>query len=104
MTTASTFQIAEITRIKALRDRLVKAEELVRDGKVHPVMDMAGQWVVEGSQGHYLVNKDCTCPDYIHRTHLIEGYCKHRLAAMLYAEQEAPERNDLDQKIKDLYN
>lgn len=104
MTTASTFQMAEITRIKALHDRLVKAEELVRDGKVHPVTGMAGHWVVEGRRGHYLVNKECTCPDYIHRTHLIEGYCKHRLAAMLYAEGEPPQDAELERKIDELYN
>jgi predicted nucleic acid-binding Zn finger protein len=108
MTIATTKpQVTQITRIKALRDRLIKAEELAREGKVHPVIDMPDHWVVEGTDRHYLVNNSCFCPDFLHRTHLLEGYCKHRLAALLYAEEhQQPEpsgKEELERNIADLY-
>jgi predicted nucleic acid-binding Zn finger protein len=102
MITTPSPKVSQISRIKALRDRLNKAEELVRDGKVHSVVDMLDHWVVEGSHGHYLVNNNCSCPDFVHRTDLIETYCKHHLAAMLYAEQVAQDE-DLEKKVQDLY-
>jgi hypothetical protein len=40
MTTTTKPQVTQIACIKALRDRLIKAEELVKNGKVHPVIDM----------------------------------------------------------------
>jgi predicted nucleic acid-binding Zn finger protein len=106
MTTTTKPQATQIARIKALRDRLNKAEELVKAGKVHPVIDMPDHWVVEGSNGHYLVNNNCSCPDFLHRTNLLEGYCKHRLAALLYAEEhQQPEpsgKEELERKLADL--
>jgi predicted nucleic acid-binding Zn finger protein len=104
MTTTTKPQVTQIACIKALRDRLIKAEELVKNGKVHPVIDMPEHWVVEGSNGHYLVNNNCPCPDFVNRTDLIETYCKHRLAAMLYAEQAREHDEELERKISDLYN
>jgi predicted nucleic acid-binding Zn finger protein len=106
MTTVSKPLVPQIARIKALRDRLVKAEELVQEEKVHPVMGMPGYCVVEGSNEHYLVNQTCHCPDFVHRTDLIETYCKHRLAAMLYAEEHPQplDKEELERKVNDLYN
>jgi predicted nucleic acid-binding Zn finger protein len=97
MTIATTEpQVTQIARIKALRDRLIKAEELVKAGKVHPVIDMSDHWVVEGSKGHYLVNENCPCPDFVNRTDWIETYCKHRLATILYAEQAKSSEQDTE--------
>jgi predicted nucleic acid-binding Zn finger protein len=97
-------QVTQIARVKALRDRLNKAEELVKEGRVHRVMHLPDHWVVEGGKGHYLVNESCPCPDFVNRTDLIETYCKHRLAAMLYAEQAREHDEELERKISDLYN
>jgi hypothetical protein len=36
-----------------------------------------------------LVNGECRCADAVNRVELIKGLCKHRLASMVYAEQEA---------------
>jgi predicted nucleic acid-binding Zn finger protein len=89
MATTSNPQINPIAQIRALHDRLARAEELVAEGKVHPVVNMADHYIVQGSQGYYLINGSCTCPDFTNRTDLIKGYCKHRLSALLYAEQQA---------------
>jgi predicted nucleic acid-binding Zn finger protein len=106
MTTTSKPPITQIARIKALRERLIKAEQLVKEGKVHPVIGMPDYWVVEGGNGHYLVNNNCPCPDFVNRTDLIETYCKHRLAAMLYAEQakSSEQHEELERKVSELYN
>jgi hypothetical protein len=41
-----------------------------------------------------LVNGECRCPDATNRIDLVKGFCKHRLTALLYAEEE---------KLADLY-
>jgi len=108
MTTTTKPQVTQIARIKALRDRLNKSEELVKQGKVHPVTRIPGYHMVERSQGHYLINQTCHCGDFINRTDLLEGYCKHRLSALLYAEEhqqpEPSSKGELERKINDLYN
>ena len=119
MTTISTPQVTSIGQIRALHDRLVKAEALVAANKVHPVVNMSDYYVVEGNAGFYIINGACCCDDAINRNELIKGHCKHRLAAMVYAEQQAkaeppkatptaetasPERDEeLRQKVDDLY-
>jgi predicted nucleic acid-binding Zn finger protein len=62
---------------------------LITNGKVHPIYGMANHFVVEGSNARYLVNGSCNCPDAATRVELTKGLCKHRLAAMVYAEQQA---------------
>jgi predicted nucleic acid-binding Zn finger protein len=74
---------------------------------------MANHYVVEGSNARYLVNGECRCPDATNRVELTKGLCKHRLAAMVYAEQQAkaetpktaesPKDEGLASKIADLY-
>jgi predicted nucleic acid-binding Zn finger protein len=49
---------------------------------------MANYYVVESSNARYLVNGSCNCPDATNRVELTKGLCKHRLAAMVYAEQQ----------------
>jgi hypothetical protein len=92
---------------------------LVAQDKVHPVVNLADHYIVEGTQGFYLVNGTCECADATNRVELIKSYCKHRLAALLYAEQaaqtgkpkatrkataESPQDQELTQKVNDLYH
>jgi hypothetical protein len=88
MTTTSIPQISPVAQIRALHDRLIKAEALVASGKVRPVYAMQGHYFVEGTKDVYLVNGECQCPDAVNRAELIKGMCKHRLAAIIYKEQE----------------
>jgi hypothetical protein len=88
MATTSNPQISPIARIEALYDRLTRARTLVADNKVHPVYGMADHYIVEGKEAKYLVNGSCICPDAVNRPEL-RGLCKHKLAATIYAEQQA---------------
>jgi hypothetical protein len=92
MTTNITPTISPVAQIEALYDRLSRARTLVADGKVSPVYGMAEHYIVEGSSAKYLVNGECLCPDATNRTELLKGFCKHRFAALLYAEQSPPDR------------
>jgi hypothetical protein len=86
-TTSGTTTASPIAQIEALYVRLSKARTLVANGKVHPVVNMPSHYVVEGNAGFYIVNGSCCCNDAANRNELIKGHCKHRLAALLYAEQ-----------------
>jgi hypothetical protein len=77
-----------LTRIEALYDRLTRARTLVADNKVHPVYGMADHYIVQGKEAKYLVNGSCICPDSVNRPEF-KGLCKHKLAATIYAEQQA---------------
>jgi hypothetical protein len=87
-TTNGTPAVSPIARIEALYDRLTRARTLVDDNKVHPVYGMADHYFVEGKEAKYLVNGACNCPDATNRSYFLKGYCKHRLAAIIYAEQQ----------------
>jgi hypothetical protein len=87
-TTTSSPQISPVAKIEALYDRLTRARTLVADNKVHPVYGMADHYFVEGNEAKYLVNGTFICPDSVNRPEL-KGLCKHKLAATIYAEQEA---------------
>lgn len=87
-TTNGTPTVSPVTRIEALYDRLTRARTLVADSKVHPVYGMADHYFVEGKEAKYLVNGDCICPDAVNRPE-IKGLCKHKLAALIVAEQQA---------------
>jgi hypothetical protein len=103
-----------VAQIRALHDRLVKAEQPVANGKVHPVYGMANHYLVEGSNARYLVNGECVCPDVTNRADLVKEICKHRLASMVYTEQQVQRGNapakakttdeDLAQKVEELYH
>ena len=79
-TTNGTPTISPVAQIRALHDRLFKAEALVASGKVHPAVNMPGHYIVEGNAGFYVVNGTCCCDDAANRSELIKSYCKHRLA------------------------
>jgi hypothetical protein len=88
-TTNGTPTVSPIVRIEALYDRLTRARTLVADNKVHPVYGMADHYFVEGKEAKYLINSgSCICPDSVNRPEL-KGLCKHKLAATIYAEQQA---------------
>jgi predicted nucleic acid-binding Zn finger protein len=102
--------VSPIAQIEALYDRLNKARTLVANDKVYPIYGIANYYVVEGSNARYLVNGSCNCPDATHRVELTKGLCKHRLAAMVYAEQQAKaetpqtaQDEELAAKVTDLY-
>jgi hypothetical protein len=103
-----------VARIRALHDRLLKAEILAAAGKVHSVVDMPDHYLVEGTKGPYLVKDgQCSCPDAGNRNGLTGGYCKHTLATLLYRQGVTPTKTaestpngastDLEAKIADLY-
>jgi uncharacterized Zn finger protein len=91
-TTNGTPTLSPVAKIEALYDRLTRARTLVADNKVHPVYGMADHYFVEGKEAKYLVNGSCICPDSVNRPEL-KGLCKHKLAATIYAEQEAIANN-----------
>ena len=100
-----------IARIDALFERLTKARQLVANGKVHPVYGMADHFIVEGADDKYVVNGACVCPDATHRYELNKGLCKHRLAALVYAQAHteanpdgsSPKDEELEAKVNDLF-
>jgi hypothetical protein len=86
MTTENTPQLSPVAKIRMLHDRLVKAEALVAGGKVHPAVNMPGHYIVEGSNGFYILNGACHCEDAVNRPEL--KYCKHRLSVEIFKEQQ----------------
>jgi hypothetical protein len=103
-------QVSPVAQIRALHERLIRAEALVAENRVHPVVNLPGHCVVQGNTGFYVVNGECHCPDATNRSNLLKGFCKHRLAALVYAEQMqdikdmAPQKDEgLEEKVNDLY-
>lgn len=73
-------------RMLAFLGKLEKAEALLKEGKVHPVMGCKDLFVVESQEGrgHYLVDlgaETCTCPAWAQGK---TRPCKHLLAAVLH--------------------
>jgi hypothetical protein len=84
---------AALDQIRQLSDRLTRAEDLVKQGKVHPILNLEGCYFVESQskQGAgWAVNGECQCPDAQHRANIHHGYCVHRLAVCLVQEAMAP--------------
>ena len=84
-----------IASIEALHCRLKKAQGIVADSRVKPVLGMPDHFTVESSTGtgHYLVNATCSCPDAANRSELTKGLCKHKLAVLVYQDfKEASEK------------
>ena len=78
-----------LEQIEALAERLERARGIVEAGMVEPIEGMPGAYIVTNGEGKkYLVHDGrCTCPDYQHRQDIHRGYCKHRLAAYIFADQ-----------------
>lgn len=78
--------VSPIAQIRGMQKRLNRAEQLVADNAVHPVLGVEGQYVVHTEHGYHLVNGSCTCEDAEYRQDIHRGWCKHRLAVELYKE------------------
>jgi hypothetical protein len=119
LTQAPNTQAPIVAQIRALHDRLLRAEILASTGKVHSVVDMPDAYIVEGTKGPYLI-KDvkCPCPDATNRNGLTDAHCKHLLATLLYCQEVGASKtgtgpapkgtstdtgHDLESKIQDLY-
>ncbi len=79
--------VTPITQIDALAARLAKARALA--GEVSPA-GPNGYELSSAAGTHHVVDGHCDCPDSRFRRELHKGYCKHRLAVILYQES-APE-------------
>jgi hypothetical protein len=91
-TTNGTPGISPVQQIEALHQRLVKAHEIVANGKVYPIVGLETHFAVQASTGgFYLVNGECTCPDAQQRTDIHRGWCKHMLAVEIYKESPTEE-------------
>jgi hypothetical protein len=86
--TTQTTTINPIRQIEALAARLEKARAIVAEGKVHPIAGMEDHYAVIGTAGAYIVNGECNCPDAAQRVEMHWGFCKHRLATLIYREQQ----------------
>lgn len=79
----ATVHAKAVEALPAHTARLDLARLLVLDGAVVPQQD--GSFLVQsqtlGDKRHYRVNGRCECPGYAKQA---QGYCKHRLASMLY--------------------
>ena len=103
--------VSPVKQIEQLSQRLEKARQIVAEGKVNPIIGKDNHYTVEGSNGFYLVNDSCSCPDAEYRSELNKGWCKHTLAVELYRKSQdedkiEPESNvdaDLESNIADLY-
>ncbi len=65
-TPTETPAMSPVVQIEKLHERLEKARQIVAEGRVHPVLNREGYYVVLASSGDgfYLVNATCECPDY----------------------------------------
>ena len=81
--------VSVIDRTDAVSQRIERARDLVRAGKVRRVINSRDHFVVEAStnQGAYLVNSSCSFPDSEYRSELTNGPCKHKLAVVLFTEE-----------------
>jgi len=84
--------IAEV-KVQGLIDRLDRASHLVGAGKVHEVLEVINQYVVESDGGGFYVvmNGQCLCKDSQMRATTFHGLCNHVLAVDLYRESPTPE-------------
>jgi len=84
--------ISRIQQIDTLNTRLEKARQIVTEGRIFPILNKAGHYVVQAPQGKgfYLVNSEGCCTDGQQHIDLLEGYCEHRMAVdVLNEAQEA---------------
>ena len=116
MTTTSTPAISPVKQIEATSQRLEKARGIYAAGKVHRILGLDQQYVVQSStgDGFYQVNGVCTCQDAQHRTEVHHGWCCHKLAVELLKEQTASDpkvskpttietERSLENQLEDLY-
>ena len=79
--------------VKALAERLARAEALVAAGAVKPITGLPEHFAVVNGSGDslYLVHLRadgtacCSCPDYVERQSKVDQPCKHILSSEHYA-------------------
>lgn len=84
--------------VKAMAQRLEKAEALVREGAVYAISGRDGGFVVRNGDGTQMYGvslregrESCSCPDFEQRQRDAGLPCKHLLAAQLFkGEGELP--------------
>ena len=94
---------AAVEQIRQLTQRLEKAQKLVDQGKVHPILNLDGCYFVESNsrQGSgWMVNGECACEDSQNRQDLHHGYCFHRLAVELFKDNPVPAAHDSKPKSR----
>ncbi len=71
-----------VLQIESLNTRLEKARLIVAEGRIFPVLNKEGHYVVWADQenGFYVVDTEGCCTNGQQRVDLLDGYCEHRLA------------------------
>ena len=79
--------VSPVKQITELHRRLERAQGIVGEGRVFPVLGREDLYIVQGSEQDYMVGASgCSCPDAKFGAPLHHGYCKHRLAVCIYVE------------------
>jgi hypothetical protein len=98
-----------VRKIKAVYQRLERAEEIVEKGLIRPLYGTNGWYVCKSHSGQqdgngqaklYLVTgESCTCKDYQELQEYNGGWCKHRLAREILL--EGKEAGDDPDRVSD---
>ncbi len=88
----ATSDIPHIQQIENLTLRLERARRIVAKGRISPVLNREGHYVVgpDHEKGFHVVNAQGCC-DSQQDIDLLNGYCEHRLAADLFKEAQGLE-------------
>lgn len=96
--------------VKAMAQRLEKAEQLVAEGAVFPISGREGCFVVKNGDGTQFYGvcvregrESCSCPDYEQRQRGAGLPCKHLMAVELFIEAQGttPEPTEPETKTFD---
>lgn len=84
---------SRVEQIESLNTRLEKARLIVSEGRIFPVLNREGDYVVRAVQenGFYVVSAEGCCTNGQQRIDLLEGYCEHRLAVNIFNEASEAE-------------
>lgn len=82
-----------VRQIESLNTRLEKARVIVAEGRIFPVLNKEGHYVVWANQenGYYVVDTEGCCTNGQQRVDLLDGYCEHRLAVDILNETHEAE-------------
>lgn len=82
-----------VQQIESLNSRLEKARVIVTEGRIFPVLNKEGHYVVWADQenGYYVVDTEGCCTNGQQRVDLLDGYCEHRLAVDILNETREAE-------------
>lgn len=82
-----------VRQIESLNTRLEMARVIVAEGRIFPVLNKEGHYVVWADQenGYYVVDTEGCCTNGQQRVDLLDGYCEHRLAVDILNETREAE-------------